>query len=136
MNGSAQIRNISRTGRRNRFYGSVMLLSTAAMVNFVYFLVGETPELGLNNNSTILIVILLGLFTAGGLVLLESTTQVCVYHGFRGTHESSSGSKSHVDESVAMACKSRSWKIILQSVLLGVVLTVVSLWFLSIIMVS
>ena len=35
-----------------------------------------------------------GLYIAGFLVLLESTTQVCVYHGFLGTHESSSGGRS------------------------------------------
>ena len=72
-----------------------------------------------------------GFFTAGCLVLLESTTQVCVYHGFRGTHESSSGGKKHADDSVAAACRSKSWVIIVQSVVLGVFSTAVSIWIIA-----
>ena len=43
MGAAARIRNISSTGRRNRFYGSVILFSCAIVVNFVYLIVGEPP---------------------------------------------------------------------------------------------
>ena len=139
MGATARIRNISSTGRRNRFYGSVILFSCAIVVNFVYLIVGEPPMLTPNYNPTILlltVVILSGFYTAGCLVLLESTTQVCVYHGFLGTHESSSGSKKHDDEFVSQACRSKSWSIVLQSLLYGIILTIISLWILSLLMVN
>ena len=139
MQGDAQVRNISNTGRRNRFYGSMALFLFAIVVNIAYLVVGNPPTLDPDYNPTILIVTaitLSGLYIAGFLVLLESTTQVCVYHGFLGTHESSSGGKKHEDESVARACRSKSWSIIFQSVLFGIILTVFSLWLLSEFMIS
>ena len=77
-----------------------------------------------------------GLNIAGFLVLMESATQVCVYHGFLGTHESSSGAKKHEGESVARACRSKSWSIISQSIVFGIILTTISLWLLSKFMVN
>ena len=139
MQGGAQVRNISNTGRRNRFYGSMALFLFAIVVNIVYLVVGNPPTLNPDYNPTILIVTaitLSGLYIAGFLVLLESTTQVCVYHGFLGTHESSSGGKKHEDESVAQACRSKSWTIIFQSIVFGIILTTISLWLLSEFMVS
>ena len=139
MQGDARVRNISNTGRRNRFYGSITLFLFAIVVNIAYLIVGNPPTLNPDYNPTILIVTaitLSGLNIAGFLVLLESTTQVCVYHGFLGTHESSSGGKKHEDESVARACRSKSWSIIFQSILLGIILTVISLWLLSEFMLS
>ena len=139
MQGDAQIRNISNTGRRNRFYGSIALFFFAVVVNIVYLIIGNAPMLNPDYNPTVLIVtaiILSGLYIAGFLVLLESTTQVCVYHGFLGTHESSSGGRKHEDESVARACRSKSWSIIFQSVLFGIILTIISLWLLSEFMLS
>lgn len=139
MQGDAQVRNISNTGRRNRFYGSMALFLFAIVVNIVYLVVGNPPTLNPDYNPTILIVTaitLSGLYIAGFLVLLESATQVCVYHGFLGTHESSSGGKKHEDESVARACRSKSWSIIFQSIFFGIILTVFSLWLLSEFMVS
>ena len=134
MQGDARVRNISNTGRRNRFYGSITLFLFAIVVNIAYLIVGNPPTLNPDYNPTILIVTaitLSGLNIAGFLVLLESTTQVCVYHGFLGTHESSSGGKKHEDESVARACRSKSWSIIFQSILFGIILTTISLWLLS-----
>gem|GEM_PF-451717 len=139
MQGDAQVRNISNTGRRNRFYGSMALFFFAIVVNIAYLIVGKPPMLNPDYDPTILIVTaitLSGLYIAGFLVLLESTTQVCVYHGFLGTHESSSGSKKHRDESVARACRSKSWSIIFQSILYGIILTIISLWLLSKFMLS
>lgn len=139
MQGDAQIRNISNTGRRNRFYGSIALFFFAVVVNIVYLIIGNAPMLNPDYNPTVLIVTaitLSGLYIAGFLVLLESTTQVCVYHGFLGTHESSSGGRKHEDESVARACRSKSWSIIFQSVLFGIILTIISLWLLSEFMLS
>ena len=134
MEGDARVRNISNAGRRNRFYGSIILFLFGIIVNIVYLIVGNPPTLNPDYNPTILIVTaitLSGLNIAGFLVLLESTTQVCVYHGFLGTHESSSGGKKHEDESVARACRSKSWSIIFQSILYGIILTTISLWLLS-----
>ena len=134
MEGGARVRNISNAGRRNRFYGSIILFLLAIIVNIVYLIVGNPPTLNPDYNPTILIVTaitLSGLNIAGFLVLLEATTQVCVYHGFLGTHESSSGAKKHEDESVAQACRSKSWSIIFQSILYGIILTTISLWLLS-----
>ena len=139
MQGDAQVRNISNTGRRNRFYGSMALFLSAIVVNIAYLVVGNPPTLNPDYNPTILIVTaitLSGLNIAGFLVLLESTTQVCVYHGFLGTHESSSGGKKHEDESVARACRSKSWSIISQSTVFGIILTTISLWLLSKFMVN
>ena len=139
MQGDAQVRNISNAGRRNRFYGSIILFLLAIIVNIVYLIVGNPPTLNPDYNPTILIVTaitLSGLNIAGFLVLLESTTQVCVYHGFLGTHESSSGGKKHEDESVARACRSKSWSIISQSTVFGIILTTISLWLLSKFMVN
>jgi Ca2+/H+ antiporter len=139
MQGDAHVRNISNTGRRNRFYGSMALFLFAIVVNIAYLVVGNPPTLNPDYNPTILIVTaitLSGLYIAGFLVLLESTTQVCVYHGFLGTHESSSGGKKHEDESVSRACRSKSWSIIFQSIFFGIILTVFSLWLLSEFMVS
>ena len=134
MEGAARVRNISNAGRRNRFYGSIILFLLAIIVNIVYLIIGNPPTLNPDYNPTLLIVTaitLSGLNIAGFLVLLESTTQVCVYHGFLGTHESSSGGKKHEDESVARACRSKSWSIIFQSILYGIILTTISLWLLS-----
>ena len=139
MEGDARVRNISNAGRRNRFYGSIILFLLAIIVNIVYLIVGNPPTLNPDYNPTLLIVTaitLSGLNIAGFLVLLESTTQVCVYHGFLGTHESSSGSKKHEDESVARACRSKSWSIIFQSIFYGIILTAISLWLLSEFMVN
>ena len=55
MGAVARIRNISSTGRRNRFYGSLILFSCAIIVNFVYLIVGEPPMLTPNYNPTILL---------------------------------------------------------------------------------
>jgi len=139
MEGDARVRNISNAGKRNRFYGSIILFLLAIIVNIVYLVVGNPPTLNPDYNPTILIVTaitLSGLNIAGFLVLLEATTQVCVYHGFLGTHESSSGGKKHEDESVAQACRSKSWSIIFQSIVFGIILTTISLWLLSEFMVS
>ncbi len=139
MQGDARIRNISNEGRRNRFYGSIILFLFAIIVNVVYLIGGNPPTLNPDYDPTILVVTaitLSGLNIAGFLVLLESTTQVCVYHGFLGTHESSSGSKKHEDESVARACRSKSWSIIFQSIFYGIILTAISLWLLSEFMVN
>jgi len=139
MEGDARVRNISNAGRRNRFYGSIILFLLAIIVNIVYLIVGNPPTLNPDYNPTLLIVTaitLSGLNIAGFLVLMESTTQVCVYHGFLGTHESSSGGKKHEDESVARACRSKSWSIISQSTVFGIILTTISLWLLSKFMVN
>ena len=139
MEGAARVRNISNAGRRNRFYGSIILFLLAIIVNIVYLIVGNPPTLNPDYNPTLLIVTaitLSGLNIAGFLVLMESTTQVCVYHGFLGTHESSSGGKKHEDESVARACRSKSWSIISQSTVFGIILTTMSLWLLSKFMVN
>ena len=139
MEGDARVRNISNAGRRNRFYGSIILFLLAIIVNIVYLIVGNPPTLNPDYNPTLLIVTaitLSGLNIAGFLVLMEATTQVCVYHGFLGTHESSSGAKKHEDESVARACRSKSWSIISQSTVFGITLTTISLWLLSKFMVN
>ena len=139
MEGAARVRNISNAGRRNRFYGSIILFLLAIIVNIVYLIIGNPPTLNPDYNPTLLIVTaitLSGLNIAGFLVLMESTTQVCVYHGFLGTHESSSGAKKHEDESVARACRSKSWSIISQSTVFGIILTTMSLWLLSKFMVN
>lgn len=139
MEGDARVRNISNAGRRNRFYGSIILFLLAIIVNIVYLIVGNPPTLNPDYNPTLLIVTaitLSGLNIAGFLVLMESTSQVCVYHGFLGTHESSSGGKKHEDESVARACRSKSWSIISQSTVFGIILTTISLWLLSKFMVN
>jgi len=139
MEGGARVRNISNAGRRNRFYGSIILFLLAIIVNIVYLIVGNPPTLNPDYNPTLLIVTavtLSGLNIAGFLVLMEATTQVCVYHGFLGTHESSSGAKKHEDESVARACRSKSWSIISQSIVFGIILTTISLWLLSKFMVN
>ena len=139
MEGAARVRNISNAGRRNRFYGSIILFLLAIIVNIVYLIIGNPPTLNPDYNPTLLIVTaitLSGLNIAGFLVLMESTTQVCVYHGFLGTHESSSGAKKHEDESVARACRSKSWSIISQSTVFGIILTTISLWLLSKFMVN
>ena len=139
MEGAARVRNISNAGRRNRFYGSIILFLLAIIVNIVYLIIGNPPTLNPDYNPTLLIVTaitLSGLNIAGFLVLMESTTQVCVYHGFLGTHESSSGGKKHEDESVARACRSKSWSIISQSTVFGIILTTMSLWLLSKFMVN
>ena len=117
----------------------MVLFLFAIVVNIAYLVVGNPPTLNPDYNPTILIltaITLSGLYIAGFLVLLESTTQVCVYHGFLGTHESSSGGKKHEDESVAQACRSKSWTIIFQSIVFGIILTTISLWLLSEFMVS
>tara|TARA_Y100001970_G_scaffold30856_2_gene38316 strand:- start:1311 stop:1679 length:369 start_codon:yes stop_codon:yes gene_type:complete len=114
----AEIRNISVTGRKNRLYGGLLLI-----------LIGIIAVLEAADSATLLeLTMIFGFFTAGCLVLLESTTQVCVYHGFMGTHESSSGRKKHSDNLVAAACRSKSWIIIFQSVIFGVLSIVISLW--------
>ncbi len=139
MEGGARVRNISNAGRKNRFYGSIILFLLAIIVNIVYLIVGNPPTLNPDYNPTLLIVTaitLSGLNIAGFLVLMEATTQVCVYHGFLGTHESSSGAKKHEDESVARACRSKSWSIISQSIVFGIILTTISLWLLSKFMVN
>ena len=139
MEGDARVRNISNAGRRNRFYGSIILFLLAIIVNIVYLIVGNPPTLNPDYNPTLLIVTaitLSGLNIAGFLVLMEATTQVCVYHGFLGTHESSSGAKKHEDESVARSCRSKSWSIISQSIVCGIILTTISLWLLSKFMVN
>ena len=139
MEGDARVRNISNAGRRNRFYGSIILFLLGIIVNIVYLIIGNPPTLNPDYNPTLLIVTaitLSGLNIAGFLVLMESTTQVCVYLGFLGTHESSSGGKKHEDESVARACRSKSWSIISQSTVFGIILTTMSLWLLSKFMVN
>ena len=45
MQGDARVRNISNTGRRNRFYGSIILFLFAIIVNIVYIIVGNPPTL-------------------------------------------------------------------------------------------
>ena len=115
------IRNISETGRKNRLYGGIALI----------FLGLGFSVLAPPNSSPIFFVLLSGIFTSGWLVLLESTSQVCVYHGFLGTHESSSGAKKHENEDIARACRTRSWGIIFQSIIGGVLITLVMAYFLS-----
>jgi len=114
------IRNISETGRKNRLYGGLSLIALGFIFS-IFVISIEHPLLSLA---------IFGIFTSGCLVLLESTTQVCVYHGFLGTHESSSGGKRHEDESVARACRTWSWWIILQSLIGGLVLTLIMIFFL------
>lgn len=126
----AEIRNISVTGRKNRLYGGILLISAGFAANLYFFFGGELPDF-LPYHQPLTAAMVFGFFTAGCLVLLESTTQVCVYHGFRGTHESSSGGKKHADDSVAAACRSKSWVIIVQSVVLGVFSTAVSIWIIA-----
>ena len=115
------IRNISETGRKNRLYGGIALI----------FLGLGFSALAPPSSSLIFFALLSGIFTSGCLVLLESTSQVCVYHGFLGTHESSSGGKRHENEDIARACRTRSWGIIFQSVIGGVMITIVLAYFLS-----
>tara|TARA_B000000437_G_scaffold215125_1_gene189592 strand:- start:278 stop:646 length:369 start_codon:yes stop_codon:yes gene_type:complete len=115
------IRNISETGRKNRLYGGIALI----------FLGLGFSVLAPPSSSLIFFALLSGIFTSGCLVLLESTSQVCVYHGFLGTHESSSGGKRHENEDIARACRTRSWGIIFQSVIGGVMITIVLAYFLS-----
>ena len=83
------------------------------------------------SSSPIFFALLSGIFTSGLLVLLESTTQVCVYHGFLGTHESSSGGRRHENEDIARACRTRSWRIIFQSIIGGFLITLVLAYFLN-----
>ena len=115
------IRNISETGRKNRLYGGIALI----------FLGLGFSVLAPPSSSPIFFALLSGIFTSGCLVLLESNSQVCVYHGFLGTHESSSGGKRHENEDIARACRTRSWGIIFQSVIGGVMITIVLAYFLS-----
>ena len=56
MEGDARVRNISNTGRRNRFYGSITLFLFAIVVNIAYLIVGNPPTLNPDYNPTILIV--------------------------------------------------------------------------------
>ena len=114
------IRNISGTGRKNRLYGGLSLIA----LGFIFSI------FGISSGYTLLSLSIFAIFTSGCLVLLESTTQVCVYHGFLGTHESSSGGKRHEDEFVARACRTRSWWIILQSLIGGLILTLIMIFFL------
>ena len=114
------IRNISGTGRKNMLYGGLSLIA----LGFIFSIFGISSE------YTLLSLSIFAIFTSGCLVLLESTTQVCVYHGFLGTHESSLGGKRHEDESVARACRTRSWWIILQSLIGGLILTLIMIFFL------
>ena len=115
------IRNISEPGRRNRLYGGVALVLAGLVAGLLF----------LPDSNEISFMVVCGLLISGFLVLLESTTQVCVYHGFLGTHESSSGRKVHSDEGVAKACRTRSWGIILQSVVGGFLATLAISYFLS-----
>ena len=41
MEGDARVRNISNAGKRNRFYGSIILFLFAIIVNIVYLVVGN-----------------------------------------------------------------------------------------------
>ena len=113
------IRNISEAGRKNRLYGGIALIFLG-----LGFTVIAPP-----GSSPLIFLLSLGIFTSGCLVLLESTTQVCVYHGFLGTHESSSGGKRHEKEDIARACRTRSWGIIFQSMIGGVLITLVLAYF-------
>ena len=115
------IRNISEAGRKNRLYGGIALISLGLGFSL----------LGPPSGSPIFFALLSGIFTSGCLVLLESTSQVCVYHGFLGTHESSSGGKRHENEDIARACRTRSWGIIFQSMIGGLLITLVLAYFLS-----
>ena len=56
MEGDARVRNISNAGKRNRFYGSIILFLFAIIVNIVYLVVGNPPTLNPDYNPTILIV--------------------------------------------------------------------------------
>ena len=115
------IRNISEAGRKNRLYGGIALIS----LGLVFSLLGPP------SSSPLFFTLSFGIFTSGCLVLLESTSQVCVYHGFLGTHESSSGGKRHENEDIAKACRTRSWGIIFQSMIGGLLITLVLAYFLN-----
>tara|TARA_B100000214_G_scaffold68669_1_gene45833 strand:- start:5274 stop:5642 length:369 start_codon:yes stop_codon:yes gene_type:complete len=115
------IRNISEAGRKNRLYGGIALISLGLGFSL----------LGPPSSSPLFFTLSFGIFTSGCLVLLESTSQVCVYHGFLGTHESSSGGKRHENEDIARACRTRSWGIIFQSMIGGLLITLVLAYFLS-----
>ena len=56
MEGAARVRNISNAGRRNRFYGSIILFLLAIIVNIVYLIIGNPPTLNPDYNPTLLIV--------------------------------------------------------------------------------
>tara|TARA_Y100001958_G_C21246865_1_gene577657 strand:- start:4471 stop:4839 length:369 start_codon:yes stop_codon:yes gene_type:complete len=115
------IRNISEAGRKNRLYGGIALISLGLGFSL----------LGPPSSGPLFFTLSFGIFTSGCLVLLESTSQVCVYHGFLGTHESSSGGKRHENEDIAKACRTRSWGIIFQSMIGGLLITLVLAYFLS-----
>tara|TARA_B100000614_G_scaffold104146_1_gene93596 strand:- start:6749 stop:7117 length:369 start_codon:yes stop_codon:yes gene_type:complete len=115
------IRNISEAGRKNRLYGGIALISLGLGFSLL------VPP----SSSPLFFTLSFGIFTSGCLVLLESTSQVCVYHGFLGTHESSSGGKRHENEDIARACRTRSWGIIFQSMTGGLLITLVLAYFLS-----
>ena len=115
------IRNISEAGRKNRLYGGIALISLGLGFSL----------LGPPSGGPLFFTLSFGIFTSGCLVLLESTSQVCVYHGFLGTHESSSGGKRHENEDIARACRTRSWGIIFQSMIGGLLITLVLAYFLS-----
>ena len=115
------IRNISEAGRKNRLYGGIALISLGLGFSLL------VPP----SSSPLFFTLSFGIFTSGCLVLLESTSQVCVYHGFLGTHESSSGGKRHENEDIARACRTRSWGIIFQSMTGGFLITLVLAYFLS-----
>tara|TARA_Y100000591_G_scaffold88985_1_gene75196 strand:- start:5024 stop:5392 length:369 start_codon:yes stop_codon:yes gene_type:complete len=115
------IRNISEAGRKNRLYGGIALISLGLGFSL----------LGPPSSGPLFFTLSFGIFTSGCLVLLESTSQVCVYHGFLGTHESSSGGKRHENEDIARACRTRSWGIIFQSMIGGLLITLVLAYFLS-----
>lgn len=115
------IRNISEAGRKNRLYGGISLISLGLGFSL----------LGPPSGGPLFFTLSFGIFTSGCLVLLESTSQVCVYHGFLGTHESSSGGKRHENEDIARACRTRSWGIIFQSMIGGLLITLVLAYFLS-----
>ena len=114
------IRNISRTGRRNRLYGGIGLITSGVLLSIFLYIMDY------HHAENWIVLIFFGLYFGGSLTLLESRTQVCVYHGILGTHESSNGMKKHTDQNIATACRKKSSVIIIQSFLVGVLMTYIN----------
>ncbi len=116
------IRNISRTGRRNRLYGGIGLITSGVLLSIFLYIIDY------HHAENWVLFILFGLYCGGSLTLLEAKTQVCVYHGILGTHESSNGMKKHSDQNIATACRKKSSMIIIQSFLIGILMTYINIF--------
>ena len=81
MQGDAQVRNISNTGRRNRFYGSMALFFFAIVVNIAYLIVGKPPMLNPDYDPILIVtaITLSGLY-AEIILPFQSDSIICLCH--------------------------------------------------------